>query len=579
MNKIEQKNIHQLDVVIVGAGLAGLRAALELARNNFSVAVLSKVYPTRSHSGAAQGGIAAALANVSDDSLELHMYDTVKGSDYLGDQNVIELFVSEARKTVYEFEHMGVPFSRTEDGRINQRPFGGHSAPRACFSADITGHVLLHTLYEQCVHRKVHFYSEFQVFSLDIRDGSCSGVVAWDIRNGGLHIFHSRATLLATGGYGRAFKITSNAHANTGDSLALILECGLPLEDMEFVQFHPTGLYRHGILLSEAARGEGAHILNHSGERFMERYAPGKMELAPRDVVSRAEQREIDEGRGVDGKDYVYLDLRHLGKEKIMDRLPQVYELALNYLKVDGCKEPIPIQPTAHYSMGGIPANINTEVTSDAAGTVVRGLYAAGEASCLSLHGANRLGTNSLQDAATFGRISGQKMAQFLVDAVLPKRSEAAVALAAGKVERFMNGKGQERHAAIREELQKNMTQAAGVFRCEADMLKLRDKIRELQQRFSQVKVDDCGSAYNLDLIEAFEVGNLLAFSQVIVECAIARKESRGAHYRTDYPKRDDANWLAHTLAWRKEGGEIQLDFSRKVNIDMDRYPPQERKY
>jgi len=579
MTVTESQNFHRLDAVIVGAGLAGLRAALELAKEGLSVAVLSKVYPTRSHSGAAQGGIAAALANVADDSEEMHMFDTIKGSDYLGDQDVIELFVSEAKKTVYELEHFGVPFSRTENGRINQRPFGGHSSPRACFSADITGHVLLHTLYEQCVHHQVHFYNEFQVFSIIMNNNSCAGVVAWDIRHGGLHVFHSRATLLATGGYGRAFKISSNAHANTGDSLALILELGLPLEDMEFVQFHPTGLYKHGILLSEAARGEGAHILNNEGVRFMEHYAPGKMELAPRDVVSRAEQSEINEGRGIDGKDYVYLDLRHLGRKKIMDRLPQVYELALNYLKVDGCTAPIPIQPTAHYSMGGIPANIHTEVIRDAQGTIVPGLYTAGEASCLSLHGANRLGTNSLQDAATFGRISGQRIRQFLTQAPLLTLSSDVLETAQHKVDQFTLGTGKERHAAIRSELQQQMTQSVGVFRSEPEMIKLKEKILELQQRFKDVKIDDKGAVFNLDLIEAYEVGNLLAFSQVIVECAIARKESRGAHYRTDFPKRDDENWLAHTLAWRNEAGKVSLDFSRKVNIDMNRYPPQERKY
>ena len=374
MNIDEAKKYHRIDAVVVGSGLAGLRAALELARTGHEVAVVTKVYPTRSHSGAAQGGIAASLANVTDDSEELHMFDTVKGSDWLGDQDIIEFFVGEAKKTVYEFEHMGVPFSRTEDGRINQRPFGGHQKPRACFSADITGHVLLHTLYEQCVKHNVHFYNEFQVFSLLIEKNIARGVVAWDIMNGGLHVFHSRAVLLATGGYGRAFKITSNAHANTGDSLALILENGLPLEDMEFVQFHPTGLFKHGILMSEACRGEGGYLTNDKGERFMERYAKDKMELAPRDVVSRSEQTEINEGRGGNGEDYVYLDMRHLGEEKIMTRLPQVRDLALNYLKVDMIKDPVPIQPTAHYSMGGIPANIRTEVLRDPKGNIIAGL-------------------------------------------------------------------------------------------------------------------------------------------------------------------------------------------------------------
>jgi len=578
MKPDEAKYYHKIDAVVVGAGLAGLRAALEIAKNGLQVAVVTKVYPTRSHSGGAQGGIAAALANSAEDSLELHMYDTIKGSDYLGDQDVIELFVNESIKTVYEYEHMGVPFSRTEDGKINQRPFGGHSSPRACFSADITGHVLLHTLYEQCVKCNVHFYSEFQVFSLLIKNNVSRGVVAWDIREGGLHIFHSKTVLLATGGYGRAFKITSNSHANTGDSLALILENGLPLEDMEFVQFHPTGLYKHGILLSEAARGEGAYILNSDGERFMKKYAPEKIELAPRDVVSRAEQTEINEGRGIDGKDYVYLDFRHLGEKKIMDRLPQVWELALNYLKVDGIKEPVPIQPTAHYSMGGIAANINAEVISDAKGTVVRGLYTAGEASCLSLHGANRLGTNSLQDASTFGRIAGKNISKYVLENGYEDLPSNPFDVARAKISSLIDGNGGERHSKIREELQENMTKYVGVFRNEEDMLKLLKIIKQLQQRYKNVTIDDKGHAYNLDLFEAYEVGNLLSFSEIIVVGAIARKESRGAHYRTGFPKRDDKNWLKHTLAWKTEDG-VKLDHSKKPVIFMDRFPPQERKY
>jgi succinate dehydrogenase / fumarate reductase flavoprotein subunit len=574
----EAKYYHKIEAVVVGAGLAGLMAALEIAKSGGQVAVITKVYPTRSHSGGAQGGIAAALANAAEDSLELHMFDTIKGSDYLGDQDVIELFVHEAVKTVYQFEHMGVPFSRTPDGRINQRPFGGHSSPRACFSADITGHVLLHTLYEQCVKHNVHFFNEFQVFSLLVEDDIARGVVAWDIINGGLHVFHAKAVLLATGGYGRAYKITSNAHANTGDSLALILENGLPLEDMEFVQFHPTGLYKYGILLSEAARGEGAYILNGEGGRFMKKYAPEKMELAPRDLVSRAEQTEINEGRGGEGQDYVYLDLRHLGEEKIMERLPQVWELAFNYLKVDGRKEPIPIQPTAHYSMGGIPTNIGTEVIKDARGTVVRGLYAAGEASCVSLHGANRLGTNSLQEASTFGRIAGQHISTFIRQNGYENLPSDPTDAARAKVSALTEGKGKERHARLMRELQVNMTKFAGIFRNEADLKKVKKIIKDLQQRYKEVTIDDTGSAYNLDLFEAFEVGNLLSFSEVIVEGALARQESRGAHYRTDFPKRDDKKWLRHTLAWKTDKG-VKLDHSRKVVIYMDRFPPQERKY
>jgi succinate dehydrogenase / fumarate reductase flavoprotein subunit len=573
----EARNYHKIDAVIVGAGLAGLRAALEVAKSGLSAAVISKVYPTRSHSGGAQGGIAAALANVSEDSLESHMFDTIKGSDYLADQDIIERFVNEALKTVYEFEHMGVPFSRTEDGRINQRDFGGHSFPRACFAQDVTGHVLLHTLYEQCLQHNVLFFNEFQVLSLLVSEDVSRGLVAWDIRSGGLHIFHARAVLLATGGYGRAWKVTSNAHANTGDGVALVLEAGLPLEDMEFVQFHPTGLYKHGILLSEAARGEGAYIVNDKGERFMKTYAAAKMELAPRDVVSRAEQTEINEGRGIGGKDYVYLDLRHLGREKILERLPQIYDLAFNYLKVDAIKEAVPIQPTAHYSMGGIPANVRTEVIKDAKGTVVKGLYTAGETSCLSLHGANRLGTNSLQDAATFGRIAGIHMTEFCRENNFAGLPAKPLDGARGKIDRLWQGQGKERHAPIREKLQDNMTKYMGVFRNQDDMLKMLAIIKELQERYRQVTVDDHGDAFNLDLIEALELENLLSFSEVIVEGALARQESRGAHFRSDFPKRNDGEWLKHTLAWRRNG-KIVLDFSKAVVI-YPQYQPQERKY
>jgi succinate dehydrogenase / fumarate reductase flavoprotein subunit len=576
--KIEEaRNYHKIDAVIVGAGLAGLRAALEVAKSGLSAAVISKVYPTRSHSGGAQGGIAAALANVAEDSLEAHMFDTIKGSDYLADQDIIERFVNEALKTVYEFEHMGVPFSRTADGRINQRPFGGHSAPRACFAQDITGHVLLHTLYEQCLQHNVLFFNEFQVLSLLLQDDSCRGLVAWDIREGGLHIFHARAVLLATGGYGRAWKVTSNAHANTGDGVGLVLEAGLPLEDMEFVQFHPTGLYKHGILLSEAARGEGAYIINDKGERFMKTYAAAKMELAPRDIVSRSEQTEINEGRGIGGKDYVYLDLRHLGKQKILERLPQIHDLALNYLKVDAIDVPVPIQPTAHYSMGGIPANVRTEVIKDGKGTVVKGLYTAGETSCLSLHGANRLGCNSLQDAATFGRIAGIHMTEFCRETGFAELPAKPLDVAQGKIDRLWSGQGKERHAPIREKLQVNMTKYMGVFRNQDDMLKMLAIIKELQERYRQVAVDDHGGAFNLDLIEALELENLLSFSEVIVEGALARKESRGAHFRSDFPKRNDGEWLRHTLAWRRNG-KIVLDFSKAVVI-YPQYQPQERKY
>ena len=415
------------------------------------------------------------------------------------------------------------------------------------------------------------------MLSLLLQDDICRGLVAWDIRDGGLHIFHAKAVLLATGGYGRAWKVTSNAHANTGDGVALVLEAGLPLEDMEFVQFHPTGLYKHGILLSEAARGEGAYIVNDQGERFMKNYAAAKMELAPRDIVSRSEQTEINEGRGIGGKDYVYLDLRHLGREKILERLPQIHDLALNYLKVDAITEPVPIQPTAHYSMGGIPANVRTEVIRDAKGTVVRGLYTAGETSCLSLHGANRLGCNSLQDAATFGRIAGIHMTEFCRENGFAELPAKPLDVAQGKIDRLWNGQGKERHAPIREKLQVNMTRYMGVFRNEDDMLKMLAIIKELQERYRQVARrrprrrlqprPDRGPG-------AGEPAQLLRGDR---RRRLARKESRGAHFRTDFPKRNDGEWLKHTLAWRRDG-KIVLDFSKAVVI-YPQYQPQERKY
>ena len=572
--KIE-KYYHTVDAVIVGSGLAGLRAAVELADTTDTV-VISKVYPTRSHSGAAQGGIAAAIAHASDDSLELHMFDTVKGSDYLGDQDAIELFVEEAIKTIYEFEHMGVPFSRTEEGKIAQRRFGGHSRPRACYAADYTGHVLLHTLYEQAVKRRIKFFNEFFLVDLLLReDGVVSGVVAWDIRNGGLHVFHSKAVLFATGGYGRAYKITSNALANTGDGLATVLLAGLPVEDLEFVQFHPTGLYRQGILVTEGARGEGGYLINDKGERFMERYAPERMELAPRDVVARAEETEIREGRGIGGKDYVYLDLRHLGKEKILKRLPQIRELAINFVGVDPIYEPIPIQPTAHYSMGGIPTTKKGEVIKDSKNTVVPGFYAAGEAACVSIHGANRLGTNSLQEAATFGRIAGKAMKEFIAKTHHMPIPEEIVERAEARIRRYLEGEGKVRPIELREKLQETMTDKVGIFRNEKDLKEALSIIRELEEQIPHMKVEDKGMIFNLDLQEALETENLLTFAEIIAAGALNRTESRGAHYRTDYPKRDDKNWLKHTLAWNTPEG-VKFDYKPVI---ITKFEPKERKY
>ena len=574
--------LHKFDAVVIGSGLAGLRAALELSRH-YETAVVTKVFPTRSHSGAAQGGIAAALGNLDDDSVDYHIFDTVKGSDYLGDQDAIEILCREAPDCVYDLEHLGVPFSRTNDGRIAQRMFGGHTlefgkkaALRSCYSADYTGHVLLHTLYEQTVKHHTRFFSEFQALALIIKDDQCLGCIAWDIRNGGLHVFHSRVVVMGTGGYGRAFKITSNAHANTGDGLGLVMHHGLPLEDMEFVQFHPTGLWKSGILVTEGARGEGGYLKNKDGERFMQRYTPTLMELAPRDIVARSMQTEIDEGRGINGLDYIHLDITHIGKDKILERLPQIHDLAWNFAGVDCFKEPIPIQPTAHYSMGGIPVDNDCHVLKNAKLERVTGLYAAGECSCVSVHGANRLGTNSLLEAVLFGRRAGRSALADLPHLdwhdLPPNPREPAQK----EVDRFLNATGKERIAAIRNDLQESMTRRCGVFRNEKDLKDQAEFIRELQERFTKIGIDDRGMILNTELMEAIELGHLLEFAEVVVAGALERQESRGGHSRKDFPKRDDVKWLKHTLAWRKPEGGVTFDWRPVV---ITKYQPMERKY
>lgn len=576
-------NIHRHDVVIVGAGLAALRAAVEVA-GTYDVAVLSKVFPTRSHSGAAQGGIAASLSNEEEDHWEWHMFDTVKGSDYLGDQDAIEILVKEAPIVVREFEHMGTPFSRTKDGRIAQRMFGGHTKDfgrggpvlRACYAADRTGHALLHTLYEQCVKKGVRFYSEFYVLDLVIREGVCRGVVAWDVARGGVHVFHSKAVMFGTGGHARIFKIASISLSSTGDGPAMVLRAGIPLEDMEFLQFHPTGLYMHGILVSEAARGEGGYLVNDSGERFMKRYAAEKMELAPRDVVSRAIQSEIDEGRGIGGKDYVHLDLRHLGKEKIMTLLPQIHELAWKFIHVDCVKDPIPIQPTAHYSMGGIPTDIDCQVLGDGKQEKIVGFYAAGECACVSVHGANRLGTNSLLEASLFGRRAGKSIVRFLEsEPDLAEMPMDAAKAAIEEIEWILSATGTERTGAIRAEMQQQMTANCAVFRNGCNLEKLVEELEALKERYRRIRIDDKGKTFNMDLIDALELGRMLDVAQVMAVCALNRTESRGGHSRTDFPKRDDSNWLKHTLAARKDG-KIVFDYKPVV---ITRFKPQERKY
>lgn len=593
------------DIVIVGAGLAGSWAAMVASREGIqNIGVLSKVHPLRSHSGAAQGGIAAALSNVRPvpgsgprgaleqipagddpvDSPDLHMFDTIKGSDWLGDQNAIDILVNDAIDIVYEYEHLGCVFSRTPDGRIAQRRFGGHSAPRANFAADWTGHVLLHTIHEQALRHGVKFYSEWYVLELIIEDGITRGVVVMDILTGDLHTIRAKAVMFATGGYGRAFKITSNATANTGDGVAIAYNAGVPLMDMEFVQFHPTGIYKHGILMSEACRGEGGYLRNANGDRFMENYAPDKMELAPRDLVSRSEQTEIDQGRGIgdDGLG-IYLDMTHLGREKILARLPQVREIAMNFLGVDIIDSPAPIQPTAHYSMGGIPTDVDGRVLANAEGDLLTGFYAGGECACVSVHGANRLGTNSLLEASVFGRRAGYAMAEFIKGgAELYALNGNPAEKQRQRIDRLMdkssvNGNA-ENVAHLGEELKLNMTNNCGIFRDGEKLELAKQTVHDLQQRFQNARVMDTSRRFNTDVLAGLETEHLLQFSEVIVEGALARTESRGAHSRTDYPKRDDDDWLRHTVAHKTGDGHPTLSY-REVNIDWEKYPPQERKY
>ncbi len=592
------------DILIVGAGLAGTWAAMTAGKAGVkNVGVLSKIHPLRSHSGAAQGGIAASLGNVrpvegtgprgplepvpedeaGPDSWELHMFDTIKGSDWLGDQDAIEILVKEAPEIIYEYEHMGCVFSRLPDGRIAQRRFGGHSSPRANYSADYTGHVLLHTIHEQALRHGVQFYSEWYCLDLIVEDNVCRGVVAMDVLTGELHLIRAKAVMFGTGGYGRAWKITSNATANTGDGVAIAYNAGVPLMDMEFVQFHPTGLYGKGILMSEACRGEGGYLRNGNGDRFMENYAPGQMELAPRDLVSRSEQTEIESGRGVGAdKQGIYLDMTHLGAEKILSRLPQVRELALEFMGVDIIHEPVAIQPTAHYSMGGIPATADGQVIADADNNPVVGFYAAGECACVSVHGANRLGTNSLLGASLFGRRAGRAMAKFIQDgAELYPVNGDPITKNQARIDRFtddsLNGSA-ESVSQIALELKTLMTNKVGVFRDEQRLSEALAQVKDLQKRFRNARIMDKSKRFNTDLLAAIETDHLLTFSEVIVASGLERTESRGAHSRTDHPKRDDEQWLKHTLAHKNEDGTPKLSY-KGVTVFWDRFPPQERKY
>ena len=573
----------QHDVLIVGSGLAGMRAALEVSEDpSLDVAILSKVHPLRSHSGAAQGGIAASLGNSAEDSWDLHMFDTVKGGDFLVDQNAAELLAREGPENIFELEHMGCAFSRDEQGRVAQRRFGGHTAPRACYAADRTGHAVLTVLFEQLLRRGVKVYSEWYALDLVVRDRVCQGIVAYDILTGQIEAIAAKAVMFGTGGYGRAFRVTTNAFASTGDGVVMAYRSGVPLEDMEFVQFHPTGLQGSGILLSEAARGEGAHIVNSDGYRFMADYAAGRMELAPRDIVARAEQSEIEAGRGVtDLQDSVFMDLRPIGEERIRYALPSVLHLARDFAGIDPLVDPVPIQPTAHYSMGGIPCDINGQVRlKDQGDAPIVGFFAAGEASCVSVHGANRLGTNSLLEAVVFGRRSGRGILDVVKDLEPTSIDEGDMSRAIGEVDKHLRADGPEKIGAIRAELRDTMMDKCGVFRTDEQLHEALADVKSYQERYERSSIDDHGQTFNTDLLDAVELGHMLEYAEVIVSGAIARQESRGGHARRDFPERDDDNWFKHTLAYREEDGP-RLEYCA-VNMEpqhREAFPLQERTY
>jgi succinate dehydrogenase / fumarate reductase flavoprotein subunit len=590
---VDGVHYHQYDIVIVGAGGAGMRAAIE-AGPGARTAVISKLYPTRSHTGAAQGGMAAALANVEEDSWEWHTFDTVKGGDYLVDQDAAEILAKEAIDAVIDLENMGLPFNRTPEGKIDQRRFGGHTrdhgkAPvrRACYAADRTGHMILQTLFQNCVKLGIEFYNEYYALDLVMTevDGveQPSGIVAYELATGELHVFQAKAIIFATGGFGKIYKTTSNAHTLTGDGVGIIWRKGLPLEDMEFFQFHPTGLAGLGILLTEGARGEGAILRNASGERFMERYAPTIKDLAPRDIVARCMVQEVAEGRGAGPhKDYVLLDCTHLGAEVLETKLPDITEFARTYLGVDPVYEPVPVMPTAHYAMGGIPTNVAAEVLRDNT-TVVPGLYAAGECACVSVHGSNRLGTNSLLDINVFGKRAGRNAVEYVQTAdFVPLPDDPA-----GDIRRMLqllrDSNGTERIAAIRKELQDEMDKGAQVFRTDESLAHVTNVIAGLRDRYRNIAVQDKGKRFNTDLLEAVELGFLLDLAEVVVFSARNRKESRGGHMRDDFPNRDDVNYMQHTMAYLSGDAHssladdhIRLDWKP---VTITRYQPMERKY
>lgn len=571
------------DVVIIGGGLAGSRAALEIARidPSLSIALVAKTHPIRSHSVAAQGGIASALQNVDPtDSWEAHAFDTVKGGDYLADQDAVEILTQEAPGVVIDLEHMGVLFSRLPDGRIAQRAFGGHSHNRTCYAADKTGHAILHELICNLDRHNVQIYEEWYALRLILEEGQAKGVVLYRIQDGQLAVIRAKAVMFATGGYGRVYNTTSNDYASTGDGLSMTALAGLPLEDMEFVQFHPTGLYPVGVLISEAVRGEGAYLINSDGRRFMADYAPSRMELAPRDITSRAITREIRAGRGIHadgsaGGAFIYLDLRHMGREKIMSRVPFCWEEAHRLLGIDAVHQPMPVRPTVHYSMGGIPVTTEGRVCSSAA-AVVEGFFAAGEASCVSVHGANRLGSNSLLECVVYGRRVGATIAQSVQNRKLPEVNEAEYTTeAANQIQTLLDQPGQYRIAEIRQAYQDCMTEHCGVFRTEAVMRDGIAKLKELQQKYSQVRLDDKGKLWNSEVIEALELRSLMIVGEMILTSALNRQESRGSHSREDFPDRNDTDFLKHTLTYYSPAG---IDIAYKP-VSITRFQPQERKY
>lgn len=573
----------EYDVIIIGGGLAGCRAAVEIARTDrtLSVAVIAKTHPIRSHSVAAQGGMAATLNNVDlEDTWQAHAFDTVKGSDYLADQDAVAILTQDAPGVIIDLEHLGVLFSRLDDGRIAQRAFGGHSHKRTCYAADKTGHAILHELVNNLRRYGVHIYDEWYVMRLIMEDQEAKGVVMYRLTDGHLEVIRAKAIMLGTGGYGRAFNTTSNDYASTGDGLAMAAQVGVPLEDMEFVQFHPTGLYPVGVLITEAVRGEGAYLINSNGDRFMANYAPSRMELAPRDITSRSIGLEIRAGRGINtdgsaGGPFIYLDLRHLGREKIMSKIPFAWEEAHRLLGIDAVNQPMPVRPTAHYSMGGIPTNTDGRVRSSSDG-LIDALFAAGECACVSVHGANRLGSNSLLECVVYGKRTGASIAQFVQNRKLPVINEQVyLREAQQEIQALFEQPGKRRIGDLRQELQDTMTEHCGVFRTANIMQDGLQKLAKLEQQYQDIYLDDRGKLWNTEIIEALELKSLMIVGKVILTSALNRQESRGAHYREDYPQRDDQGFLKHTLAYYSPAG-IDLAY---MSVKVDMFQPQERKY